>query len=93
MTPNDINIGGTSQEDVMGLFYAENEISTNMQTDLLGTIITNLFDITNQVPSIFQVPDVLEHLPPGLIADEMVWYANIVSWQKCDSHTATCGGV
>lgn len=93
MTPNDIDIGGTSQEDIMGLFYAENEISTDMQTDLLGTIITNNFDITNQVPSIFQVPEVLNHLPPGIIADDVVWYANIVSWQKCDSQTAICGGV
>lgn len=102
MTPNNITLGGSSQKDVMGLFFAGSvdvsdnpigEISTNFQTDIIGTVITNNFDFSNQVPSIFQVPEVLNNLPLGLIANEMVWYMNMVSWQKCNSQTATCGGV
>lgn len=93
MTPNNIAIGATAQKDVMGLFFAENEITANMQTDLVGTVITNKFNFTNQVPSIFQVPLSDVDLPPGIIANETIWYMNFVSWQKCDNHTATCGGV
>lgn len=96
MTPGDIDIGegpGAAQIDVMGLFFSEGEISTAKQTNLVGTIIANYFNIASQVPSIFQVPEVLNNLPPGIIANETAWYMNFVSWQKCDNHTVTCGGV
>ncbi len=85
MTPNDIVVGAGSQTNVMGLFYAEGEVETNMQTNLVGTIVANQFNITNQVPSIFQVPEVANNLPHGMIGGEAVNFIKIVSWQKIDN--------
>jgi len=82
MTPGNIAIGGTSQEDVMGLFFAEGEISIGKQTELVGSLLSNYFDLTDQVPSIFQVPDTVDNLPPGMLSSDPVWLMRVVSWQK-----------
>jgi len=93
MTPNDINLGVSSQKDIMGLFFAEGTVATDMQTNIVGTIFTNFFDVGDQTPGVFQVPLDEDDYPDGLISDEDIWFTKIVSWQKCDGHTATCGGV
>jgi len=85
MTPANINIGagaGAANLDVMGLFYAENTITVAKQTDLVGTIVTDVFDITGQVPSIFQVPETANNLPDGMISGEPAYFMKIISWQK-----------
>lgn len=56
MAEVDLDIGGSSQLDFHGGFYAQGTISMNKQTDLAGTIVGNFFDLGAQVPSIFQVP-------------------------------------
>jgi len=81
MTPNEIGFNGANI-DVMGLFYAEDEINIEKQTDVMGTIVSNYFDMGTNVPSIFQVPDTINNLPPGLIGQDSIWYMTIVSWQK-----------
>ncbi|OGX08760.1 MAG: hypothetical protein A2Z88_00830 [Omnitrophica WOR_2 bacterium GWA2_47_8] len=67
----------------MGLFYAETSIVAQKQTDVLGSFVSNYFDMGSNVPSIFQVPDTINHLPPGMIGqDGAGWYISIVSWEK-----------
>jgi hypothetical protein len=34
------------------------------------------------VPSIYQVPDVADNLPPGMINDTPIWLLKVVSWQE-----------
>lgn len=80
MTPKDINFT-TSQLDVMGLFYAENKIKSERQTTVLGTFVSNYFDMGNQVPSLFQVPETINHLPQGLIGGDSGWILQVVSWK------------
>jgi hypothetical protein len=82
MTPGDMILGESSQLDVMGLFYAENEVVTNKQTNVVGTLVTNYFDTGGQVPAIFQVPETANNLPVGMISDDPVLLITIVSWQK-----------
>jgi type II secretory pathway pseudopilin PulG len=82
MTPGNITIGTNSQLDVMGLFYAENKIVIQKQTDLVGTIVSNYFDIGSQVPNIFQVPETVNHMPPGMIGQDGHWFMRIVSWKQ-----------
>ena len=82
MTPNNIAIGTSSQLDVMGLFYGENKISINKQTDLIGSIVTNFFDLTGQVPNIYQVPEAKNYLPPGMIGSSGGWSMALLSWQR-----------
>jgi hypothetical protein len=81
MTPNSIGFDEASI-DVMGLFYAEDSVVVEKQTDIMGTIVSNYFNMGTNVPSIFQVPDTADHLPAGMIAGEAVWLMRVISWQK-----------
>ncbi len=81
MTPGDIGFNEAGI-DVMGLFYAENQIVVQKQTDVVGTLVSNYFNMGTNVPSVFQVPETLNHLPPGMIGQDVSWYMTIVSWQK-----------
>ncbi len=81
MTPNTIGFN-EANIDVMGLFYAQNQIKVEKQTDLVGTIVSNFFDMGANVPSVFQVPATAENLPLGMISGNSVWFMVVVSWQK-----------
>ncbi len=82
MTPGNITIGTEAQLEVMGLFYAENQITTSKQTELVGTLVSNYFDVGSQVPEIYQVPEAVNNLPPGLIGQSASWSMRIMAWQK-----------
>lgn len=81
MTPNTIGFDEASI-DVMGVFYAEDTVRAQKQTDIIGTIVANYFDMGTNVPAIYQVPDVVNHLPAGLIGQGSSWIMKTVSWQK-----------
>ena len=80
MTPNRIGFN-EANIDVMGLFYAENEIKVQKQTDILGTIASNFFDLGTNVPAIYQVPDTTFNVPAGMINGNVYWYI-VVAWIK-----------
>jgi hypothetical protein len=65
MTPNNVGFN-EANIDVMGIFYAENTVNIAKQTNLMGTIVSNYFDIGTNVPSIYQVPETLNSLPIGM---------------------------
>jgi hypothetical protein len=52
----DFKLGQTAQINIMGGFYSQGSIAVNKQTNIVGTIVGNYFDMGGQVPSIFQVP-------------------------------------
>ena len=81
MTPNTIGFN-EANIDVMGLFYAEDTVQAQKQTDIIGTVVSNYFDMGTNVPSVYQVPDVMNHLPTGLIGQGASWVMKTVSWQK-----------
>ena len=70
----------------MGLFYAENQVVVNKQTDVIGTLVTNYFDTGGQVPAVYQVPEVVNNLPEGLITSSEVWFLKVV-WKEIDAPT------
>jgi len=80
MTPNDIGFNAASI-DAMGVFYAENSIVVQKQTDIMGTIVSNYFNMGTNVPAIYQVPETTNNLPPGLIGADSRWYL-VVAWLK-----------
>ncbi|MCA9398482.1 MAG: hypothetical protein KC618_01950 [Candidatus Omnitrophica bacterium] len=81
MTPNNISFT-EAQTNVMGLFYAENSVIVQKQTDITGTIVSNYFDMGTNVPAIYQVPETTNYLPPGMIGGDSTWYLDIISWQN-----------
>ena len=81
ITPKTITFD-SAQIDVMGVFYAEDSIISQKQTRVAGTLVSNYCDMGNQVPSIFQVPQVAISLPPGMIGAIPRWYMRVVAWQE-----------
>ncbi len=81
MTPGTITFN-EANIDVMGVFYAQTQITSQKQTDVVGTFVSNYFDMGTNVPSIFQIPEVINHLPPGLIGQSGSWVTKVVSWQR-----------
>jgi hypothetical protein len=80
MTPNIIDFN-EANINVMGVFYAENKITAQKQTTIMGTIVSNYFDMGTNVPAIFQVPATLNSMPPGMIGTSTKWYS-VVAWIK-----------
>ena len=85
MTPGNMILGGAAQLDIMGLFYAEGQVVTNKQTNIVGTLVTNYFNAGINVPAIFQVPETANNLPPGMISGDDAYFMKVVSWQKIDN--------
>ena len=81
MTPQEITFN-TSQLKVMGLFYAEDKITSQKQTSITGTFFSNYFDMGKNVPSIYQVPATAHNLPPGIIGGTSILVVSSSGWQE-----------
>lgn len=81
MTPNTITFN-ESDIDVAGIFYAENKITSMKQTNVAGTFVSNYFDMGTNVPSIFQVPDVIHNLPAFMIGAKPFYVIKIAAWKE-----------
>jgi len=71
---------GTAQIEVMGVFYAENQIVSQKQTSVAGTFFSDYFDMGQNVPAIYQVPDAIGNLPRGMIGDIRIWSIRRMTW-------------
>jgi hypothetical protein len=65
ISANDLAIGTDAQLTIMGAFFAQNKITNAKQNQLAGAMVSNYFSIKN-VPDLFQVPSLVENLPPGM---------------------------
>ena len=80
----DINFAtgtGESQLNACGAWFAERKIRVAKQSQFAGTYVSNYFDMGSNVPSIFQVPALSSHLPPGMPGGSNVIAASIISWK------------
>jgi hypothetical protein len=48
----------------------------------MGTIVSNYFDMGTNVPSIYQVPETANNLPPGMIGQDSIWVMRVISWTR-----------
>ncbi len=81
MTPADINFN-EAQINVMGVFYAENQITCSKQTNVTGTFFSNYFNMGTNVPAIFQVPETARNLPDGMIGADKIWIVQTATWRE-----------
>ncbi len=81
MTPNTIGFY-ESQTAAMGAFFAEDTITITKQTDVIGSIVSNYFDMGTNVPSIYQTPELTTNLPPGMIGGGSGIMINIDFWAE-----------
>lgn len=67
MTRENIYFSGANNH-VSGVFFAEDTITMSKQYEIAGTVISADFDMTDQVPSIYQVPGLANNEPPYYIS-------------------------
>jgi hypothetical protein len=74
---------GAAQLKLAGAFYAQEQIVSQKQNELVGTFVTSFFSMTN-VPHMYQVPTLKDNLPPGMPAREPLWIHSIRidSWRE-----------
>jgi hypothetical protein len=82
VSTGDMTLGGSSQIKLTGAYYSAGEVETDMQTELAGTIVCQNFNITNQVPKIWQVPSLSTNLPPGMPGSDAVWVFTDRTWRE-----------
>ncbi|NLV41639.1 MAG: hypothetical protein GXY15_10485 [Candidatus Hydrogenedentes bacterium] len=82
MCSQDMMVGSKAQLDIMGAFYAEGQIKTMKQTNVIGTFVSNYFDMGSQVPNIYQVPELSRNLPYGMIGNYPIMDLSMVSWRE-----------
>ncbi len=82
MASNNMTVGSTAQLDIMGAFYAQNKITSAKQTNVMGTFVSNYFDMGTNVPNIYQVPALADNLPLGMIGNYPILAISQVSWRE-----------
>jgi hypothetical protein len=82
MAGNNMQVGVSSQLKIMGGFYAQNQIQTKKQTIIMGTFVSDYFDMGSQVPDIYQVPELADNLPYGMIGAYPILNFSQVSWRE-----------
>lgn len=82
MATQNMTVGSLSQLSLMGAFYAQGQINCSKQTTVMGTFVSNYFNMGTNVPSIFQVPDLADNLPMGMIGAYPILVFSQVSWRE-----------
>jgi hypothetical protein len=82
MSAQDMVVGSTAQIDLMGAFYAQGRMSTSKQSNIIGTFVSSYFDMGSNVPSIFQVPELADNLPLGMVGNYPIVSLTQVSWRE-----------
>jgi hypothetical protein len=74
---------GDAQLKMSLAMYAQHRVISQKQSEIAGSMVSSYYQMSN-VPSIYQVPELAEHLPPGLPAREPIWIKSISveSWQE-----------
>jgi hypothetical protein len=65
---DDVEIGcgpGDAQLNIMGAFFAQDQVINQKQNQLVGAMVSNYFQINN-VPDLFHAPSIVDNLPPGM---------------------------
>jgi len=84
MAADDLTIGGFSNLELMGGFYAQDAILIEKQSTIMGTIVANTFELT-QVPDVYQVIPLAAALTRDairMIGSEPVILLIKVSWRE-----------
>jgi len=73
---------GESQLMMTGAFFAENKVTSRMQNEIAGSFVTSWFDVADQVPRLYQVPDLALNLPPFMPGGSPDWYLIVGEWSE-----------
>ncbi len=84
MAQDDMMLGISSQLNIMGGFYSQDQISLNKQSTIMGTIVGNIFNMGGQVPDIYQVPALQDAWTTNMkmIGATPVEFLSPLSWRE-----------
>jgi len=83
VSTGDITLGDQSAQMLLtGAYYTAGTAFSGKQTELAGTIVCQNFNITNQVPKIWQIPSLSTNLPPGMPGSDAVWVFTDRTWRE-----------
>jgi hypothetical protein len=74
---------GDSQLQMMGAFYAQQQVVSYKQNSICGTFVSSYYAMQN-VPAIYEVPTLATNLPPGMPGSDPIWIVttNVNSWRE-----------
>ncbi|MCH7903728.1 MAG: hypothetical protein IH944_04080 [Armatimonadetes bacterium] len=73
---------GDSQLSMAGAFYAQGTVRSPKQNNILGTFVANFFDMGKNVPNIWQVPTLVDNMPPGMPGDVQFITIKLKNWRE-----------
>ena len=83
ITAGDMTLGSSSSQlELTGAYYTAGTATSSKQTELAGTIVCQEFNITAQVPKIWQVPSLATNLPPGMPGEDPIWVITDQTWRE-----------
>ena len=74
---------GESQLTMAGAFYAQEQVVSEKQNEIAGTFVSSYYAMQN-VPHMYQVPALVDNLPPGMPGSAHLWVKTIRidSWRE-----------
>lgn len=75
--------GGDANLRLTGAFFGENKVVLQKQTQIAGSLVSNYFDMGNQVPALYQVPELGRNMPPGMPGRDLrIIYVKTLYWKE-----------
>jgi hypothetical protein len=78
----DMSIGGVAKVFLTGAYYSAAKITSDKQSQLAGTIVCQRFDITLNVPKIWQIQSLTDNLPPQMPGEGYIWTITAKNWRQ-----------
>jgi len=74
---------GDAQLTMAGAFYAQEKVISQKQSEIAGSLVSSYYQMQN-VPHLYQVPELVNHLPPGMPGSRSVWVISVTvqSWKE-----------
>jgi hypothetical protein len=64
---------GDAQLMMAAAYFAGRQITSGKQNQIAGTFVCDFFNMGKNVPKIYQVPSLIDNLPPGMIGSTPIW--------------------
>ena len=82
VSTGDLTLPSTAQKNLTGAYYTAGTATCAKSDELAGTIVCKNFNITANVPKIWQVPSLSANLPPGMPGAAAVWVFTDRTWRE-----------
>ncbi len=82
VSTGDLTLPSTAQKNLTGAYYTAGTATCAKSDELAGTIVCKNFNITANVPKIWQVPSLSANLPPGMPGSAAIWVFTDRTWRE-----------